>query len=133
VYAISDAGRQALREWLDTPGRGPVLEFEALVQVAFGDQGSREQLLRTLRSIREQAEAHRAQAREQASGYAPSGGPFPDRLPVIALTGKLLLEQAELLGRWAAWAEHEVETWSGVTPTTGAQVPSHAFTPGWLA
>jgi DNA-binding PadR family transcriptional regulator len=56
VYAITDRGREALQAWLDRPGSGPLQEFEALVQVAFADQGSREQLPRTLRSIREQAE-----------------------------------------------------------------------------
>lgn len=33
------------------------------------------------------------------------------------------LEWVELLCRWAAWAEEEVETWAGVTPETGARVP----------
>lgn len=50
---------------------------------------------------------------------------------MIALTGKLLIEQAELLARWAGWAEAEVVHWSGVTPETGAVVPEHAFRTGW--
>jgi PadR family transcriptional regulator, regulatory protein AphA len=127
VYSITDAGRVALRAWLDRPGTGPVQEFEALVQVAFGDQGSRAQLLRTLRSIRERAEAQRDEARQRVREYVDSGGPFPERLPVIALTGKLLLEQAELLARWSAWAEAEVSTWQGTDVASGARVPPDAF------
>src|ERR1700749_4136991 len=34
VYAITDAGRTALREWLDVPGAGMRMEFEALIKVA---------------------------------------------------------------------------------------------------
>ena len=47
-YTITDQGRVALQQWLDTPASGPQLQFEALVQVAFADHGSREQLVRTL-------------------------------------------------------------------------------------
>lgn len=129
VYTITEAGRAALRAWLDHPGAGPSLEFEALVQVAFADRGDHAQLLRTLRSVRTHAEAHRARARARIREYVETGGPFPERMPVIALTGKLLLEHAELVARWAAWAEAEVEQWGGVDLTSGARVPPDAFTP----
>lgn len=127
VYAITPAGRQALDEWLGRPGAGPALEFEALIQVAFADLGSRDQLLATLRSIRSCADDQRREAEDRMREYAETGGPFPERLPVIALTGKLLLEYSELVARWAAWAEAEVETWSGVRPTDGASVPGNVF------
>lgn len=131
VYTITDEGWAALRTWLDEPAAGPTLEFEALVKVAFADHGDRGQLLATLRRIRAGAEARRDEARGRMAEYADGGGPFPQRLPVIALTGQLLHEQAELLARWAAWAEGEVCGWSGVTPQTGARVPEHAFDAGW--
>ena len=127
VYTITPRGREALREWLDQPGAGPQLEFEALLQVAFADYGTKEQLLRILGTIREQAEAQRREALGRAREYAETGGPFPDRLPIIALVGKFLLEQTELVARWAAWAEQEVATWPGLTPAEGAQVPEDAF------
>ncbi len=131
VYAITDAGRTALRDWLGEPGAGMKVEFEALIKVAFADHGDREQLLAVLRAIRADAEAQRFQVIARMTDYAGSGGPFPDRLPVIALTGKLLMEQAEVLVRWAEWAEDAVAGWSGVTPATGATVPADAFTPDW--
>ena len=65
------------------------------------------------------------------AALATTGGPFPDRLPVIGLAGKLVAEQAELLARWAEWAEAEISRWEGVTPDTGAQMPPGAFEPGW--
>jgi DNA-binding PadR family transcriptional regulator len=127
VYAITPAGRRMLRRWLDRPGAGPVLEFEALVQVAFADQGTREQLLRTLGSIKQQAEARRAEALTRAREYAENGGPFPERLPVIAHTGKLLLEYVDHVARWAEWAEAEVQTWSGLTPEDSARLVDQVF------
>jgi DNA-binding PadR family transcriptional regulator len=57
VYAITEAGRGALQGWLDQPGAGPVLEFEALAQIAFADLGTRDQLLRIARAVRSDAEA----------------------------------------------------------------------------
>ena len=127
VYAITPEGRRALSGWLDHPGAGPVLEFEALVQVAFADQGTREQLLRTLGAIRQQAEARRDEAGARAREYADTGGPFPERLPVIALTGRFLLEYTELVARWAEWAEAEVRTWSGMTPEDGERLVEDVF------
>jgi DNA-binding PadR family transcriptional regulator len=131
VYSITQAGRQALRNWLDTPGRGPTLEFEALVQVAFADQGDRDQLLRNLRAIRDAAETRRTEALERGREYVQTGGRFPDRLAVIALTGKLLLEQTELLVRWSAWAQAEVEIWPERAGIEGWHVPVGAFELGW--
>ncbi|MEV5827509.1 hypothetical protein AB0L25_18250 [Spirillospora sp. NPDC052242] len=100
-----------------------MLEFEALVKVAFADQGDLDGLRTVLRGIREDAERRAARTAE----YAEEGGPHPDRLPVIALTARLLREQDAALLRWAEWAEAEVARWDGVTPRTGARVPPDAF------
>lgn len=129
VYAITGAGRAALREWLDRPTAGPRLEFEAMLQVAFADLGDREQLLRTLAAVRADAEARRAQAVDQVGSYLADGGPYPERLPVIALVAKFFSEHAELVARWAAWAEDAVRDWDDVRPP-GATVPAGAFDVG---
>ena len=130
-YAITTAGRAALRDWLDEPGCAMSTEFEALMQVAFADHGDRTQLLRTLGTIRADGAARLAEVHPRGEAYVEVGGPFPDRLPVIALINKFLLEQAELLERWAGWAESVVTEWPGVTPETGATVPPEAFSTGW--
>jgi hypothetical protein len=65
--------------------------------------------------------------------YKTTGGPFPDRLPIAAITGKLLMGQYEAVLRWARWAEDAVGEWTGVTPATGATVPPCAFASGWPA
>lgn len=59
VYAITEDGREALRRWLDRPGASPKLEFEALLQVAFADQGSKEQLVTLLEAIHADARPSR--------------------------------------------------------------------------
>ena len=126
VYTITDQGRAALRAWLDQPTAGPRLEFEAMLQVAFADHGSREQLLKNLQAIRAEADQRRNLALVRARDYVETGGPFPERLPVIALTGKFFVEFADLLARWAAWGEQAVTAWDDVHPA-GAMVPDGAF------
>ena len=132
VYRITPAGRAALDEWLSRPGGGPVLEFEAMVQIAFADVGTKEQLLATLAAVREHAERFRELALSRAAEYAETGGPYPERLHVIGLTGKLLLEWTDLLARWAAWAEREAHAMPTIQSGRGVPPPSGAFELGGL-
>jgi PadR family transcriptional regulator, regulatory protein AphA len=133
VYEITEAGRAALREWLDSPATGMRMEFEAMIKVAFADAGDLGQLRATVREIRADAEARLAEILDRAEEYATTGGPFPDRLPVAAITGKLLMGQHEAVIHWARWAEDALSDWTGVTPATGATIPSDAFSAGWTA
>jgi hypothetical protein len=59
---------------------------------------------------------------------ATTGGPFPDRLPIVAITGKLLMGQYQAV---VQWAEDAIGEWTGVTPATGATVPPYTFTSEW--
>lgn len=111
VYAITDEGRNALETWLAEPGKGPLVEFEGLVKVLFAEQAGKEQLLATLGSIRTEAERTQQHHAELAADLAETGGPFPERLHVNALVFKFMWDQAEMLLRWAGWAEQEVAGW----------------------
>ena len=55
--------------------------------------------------------------------------PFPSRLPVIALLTKFFSVFADMLERWAAWAEAEVDGWERTGPGE-ATVPKSAWEPG---
>jgi PadR family transcriptional regulator, regulatory protein AphA len=131
VYEITDAGRTALRDWLDTPAAGMRMEFEAMIKVAFADAGDVTQLRSTVREILADAEARLTEILHRSTQYATTGGPFPGRLPVVAITGKLLMGQYEALVRWARWAEDSIDEWTGVTPAAGATVPRYSFASGW--
>jgi DNA-binding PadR family transcriptional regulator len=127
TYGITAKGRRALRRWLAQPGAGPATEFEGLLKVAFADHGSIEGLRTNLRAIRQVAEADVADTERRFSEYAETGGPFPDRLPVIALAAEYFRLQSEALLRWADWAERATREWTGVTIDAGAQIPADAF------
>jgi PadR family transcriptional regulator AphA len=121
VYTITPKGRAALRRWLSGPSAPAAMEFEAMMKVFFAEQGSKDQLLATLRAIAAEADAvdrHlRALARENVEG-AP---PFPERLHVLALTFRFHLEYAALVRRWAAWAEARVAQWTDTAPSPTKQ------------
>jgi PadR family transcriptional regulator, regulatory protein AphA len=127
TYGITAKGRRALRGWLEQPGAGPVAEFEGLLKVAFADHGSIEGLRAQLHAIREFAEADVADAERRFTEYAETGGPFPDRLPVIALAAEQFRLRSEALLRWVEWAENATSDWTGVTLDDGATVPPDAF------
>lgn len=111
VYAITDEGRKALRRWLDEPGQPPLVEFEGVLKVLFAEQGTKQQLLATLRSIREQAQRTRDEHAALADDLSRTGGPFPDRLHVNELVFRFMWEQTDTVIRWATWAEQQVADW----------------------
>ena len=106
-YAITDAGRAALRAWLSEPSVPRSTEFEGMVKVFFADAGDLDQLRATLEQI-----ADEALARVGALGsFATSPLPFPERRHISALTLPLALEQELAVLRWARWALAQVATW----------------------
>lgn len=127
VYAITEAGREALGRWLSQPGASPTIEFEALLKVAFADQGSLAGLRTNLAAIRADAVRELSEVEARKREYAETGGPYPERLPVIALAIRYFQEQAEARLRWVEWTEAAVGAWEGVTVMSGAEVPADAF------
>lgn len=130
VYSITPRGRAALRRWLAQPSAPPQFESEALVRAMFAEQGTKEDLLNTLVGLREYAETLYADQVAQANDYLRTGGPFPERLHVIALTGRFILDYVALLERWASWAEDQVRTWPDVQPVEIVPVATEVFRVG---
>ena len=114
TYAITARGRRALKAWLGTPGAGPVLEFEALLKVAFADAADLDALRTNLRAIDAYADDRVAYVKTRLAEYDDTGGPFPQRLHIIRLLARQQLEQATALSRWAKWALGEVDGWESV-------------------
>lgn len=122
-YAITDAGRAALQEWLATAPAEPQLEVEVLMRLMFADQAGPEQVLGALASTRTTMEKVRDGGTAQIVDYLETGGPFPQRLHIIALMTAFYVEFVDLVARWTAVAEAEVATWPstkdvGLTPGT---------------
>jgi DNA-binding PadR family transcriptional regulator len=127
VYTITANGRRALAEWLEEPSEFPQFQSEALLRATFADAGTKDALLDTLRGLRTQGETLRHQFATQAADYVATGGPFPQRLHLIALIGRFLGDYAQLLESWAAWAEEQVTHWPATGPANAVPIPDEVF------
>ena len=111
VYTITSDGRRALTRWLGQPAQGPVLECEALLKVFFAEHGSRDELIRRLEELREWAQERMAEDARIAERYLDGDGPFPERLPILTLTGGYSWELAGMTLRWAEESLATVRRW----------------------
>jgi len=119
VYAITAAGRKALRRWLDEEPAPPALEMEAMVKVFFADAGSLEQLRATLQSIVDTADARIAELRSMIEGSMAKPYEFEKRWPINALALRFSLDDEESKARWARWALEQTSTWNSPTDAAG--------------
>ena len=111
VYAITPAGRDALRAWVGRPGAGPALEFEQLLQVFFSENGSTRDLRNTLAASAEWAAERNRHNIAVAREYAAGAGAFPGRAAQDALVAACLTGFWDAIATWAAWAQEVVADW----------------------
>jgi DNA-binding PadR family transcriptional regulator len=111
VYTITDAGRQALCDWVAKPAGIFQMEFEAMLKIFFADQGSKADLLANITAVRDAAEAELEHGKTFAREYLADGGPFPNRLHIIALVVSLYEELLNATHEWAEEALDQVQDW----------------------
>jgi DNA-binding PadR family transcriptional regulator len=111
IYSITAAGRAVLSEWLASPSGRQRYESEAALKVLFGENGSREDMLATIRALREDATSALAHWQAIADRYAAGEGEYPDRFALSGLIARLLGEQQAATLRWADWAERVISRW----------------------
>ena len=112
IYAVTTAGRAALAAWLASPSAHQRYESEALLKVFFAENGTQEDLLASIRSIREEALAAIEHFQRVTDPYEQGDGRHPERFALSALAARLLAEQQATTARWAAWAEQVVSNWT---------------------
>jgi PadR family transcriptional regulator AphA len=111
VYRITAKGRRALAEWLRTPGTGPTLECEQLLQVFFAENGRKSDTLATLAATERWARERSAESFRVGLEYVQGDGPFPERGAQLDLTARFLTDFYAFVGEWARWASSVVELW----------------------
>jgi DNA-binding PadR family transcriptional regulator len=111
VYSITDRGREALQEWLATPPAATRVESEAQLRLLYANYGSKDDLLRTIQTIENEARRTIDHYARLGTEYAHGEGLFPDRIHVNALVASLSIEQARATVRWARQSRSAVEAW----------------------
>ncbi len=121
VYEITEVGREAMAEWVETRTDPPRIEVEALLRVLFADHGEPEHLLRALDELRQDIAEHHEAIVDLMGSYLDGGHPFPDRTHLSVLFATFQLELFRTIERWIAFARDEVDDWPstrdlGMTP-----------------
>src|SRR5262245_43096502 len=111
IYSITETGRAALADWLALPSSHQRYESEGLLKVLFAENGTKDDLLATIRGIREDAVAMVDHFLQFADVYEAGDGEYPERFDLSALAARLLCEQQTATARWANWAEEVVSGW----------------------
>lgn len=111
VYAITPAGRRALRAWMPEPSAGPVIEFEGLLHVFFAEHGTKADVLAAIDAAHDWVDRLYEESAGINRSYLEGEGAFPERLPWLVLCGRFLLEMVDAVDRWATWASETVEAW----------------------
>jgi DNA-binding PadR family transcriptional regulator len=115
VYEITDAGREALRRWLDEPSVPRTSDFEAMLKVFFADGGSLQQLAARLDEV-ETTTAERLRALTAMAETALAGTTaFPERRHISALSIRSQFVQEVALLEWARWARAQIRAWRSTT------------------
>jgi DNA-binding PadR family transcriptional regulator len=110
-YTITAKGRRALAAWLQTPGEGPVLEFEQLLKIGFADSGSKADIVVNLEAARAWVLAQNEENLATARAYLEGRSAFPERAALNQLTGMFLAELYATVARWVDWATTLVDAW----------------------
>jgi hypothetical protein len=111
IYSITDGGRAALAEWLASHSARQRFECEALVKVLFAENGTRDDMLASIRALALDATDVIRHFLEIADRYAAGEGAYPWRFGLTGLSARLLMEQQAATLRWASWAEKVVAGW----------------------
>ena len=115
LYAITDQGRAALRDWLDEAPAAPSLEFEGMIKVFFSDGGSLDQLRATLASIAETSEARLVELQAKVDENIKGDVAFPERLPINTIGLRFVLDHERSIAVWARWALEQIAVWRSPT------------------
>ena len=110
-YTITSNGRRALENWLQEPGKGPVLEFEQLLKIHFADSGTKADVLANLAATRSWVTEQNKENLATARAYLEGRGAFPERAALNLLGGRFLTDFYLTVARWVDWASQIVETW----------------------
>ena len=122
-YAISPSGRSVLSRWVGEPGSGVFFESEGALKVLFAENGTKEQLLATIDSMRSHALATLDRRARVFDEVVRDGPPYPDRIHQSALIFDLVDRLTSAVVEWADFAAARVDGWSSLAPdrTTRAE------------
>jgi hypothetical protein len=105
-----------LSQWLEQPGGGVSFESEGALKILFAENGTKEQLLATIDSMRADALAQLERRAGVFDDVVRGGPPYPDRIHQSVLVFELVHRLHSAVVEWADFAETRVRHWPAIAP-----------------
>lgn len=111
VYSITEAGRQALRQWLSSPIAPFSMDFEAMLRVFVAPLGTKRELIATLEQVRNDTREMLQFAGEVKQEFADGINVTQDQAHIRALAVDFFVSLLNTVHDWAERTMSEVESW----------------------
>ncbi len=121
IYAITDDGEAALRDWVRRPSAPPELEAEIALRVSFADTVEPSDLLAALAASSDLAIDSLAAHREAIADWLDSGFRFPEHAHVSALVATLPVFTRLAVRDWSRWVAKQVLAWEDMDASDDKQ------------
>jgi PadR family transcriptional regulator, regulatory protein AphA len=116
VYSITEAGRQALREWLATPVSPFAMDFEAMIRLFIAPLGTKQQLEATLEQVRRDAQEMLAFSGAVKQEFLEGRAVLQDQVYLRALAVDFFISLLNTVDGWAERTLVEVQGWKDLSP-----------------
>jgi DNA-binding PadR family transcriptional regulator len=91
IYEITDAGRDALKDWLEAPAAAASIEHESMLKLALTDFSSQDLVLERIQEIEQQVQDAHSRKQFIVDGVAKNGFRVPEQ-SVQAIFGLLSMQ-----------------------------------------
>jgi PadR family transcriptional regulator, regulatory protein AphA len=116
VYSITEAGRQILREWLDTPVSPFAMDFEAMIRLFIAPLGTKEQIVATLEQVRTDAQDMLRFGGAVKLEFVEGRAALQDQVYIRALAVDFFVSLLNTVDGWAERTLSEIEGWEDLSP-----------------
>jgi PadR family transcriptional regulator, regulatory protein AphA len=116
VYSITEAGRQTLREWLDTPVSPFAMDFEAMLRLFIAPLGTKEQLAATLEQVRDDAQEMLRFGGAVKQEFLDGRAVLQDQVYLRALAVDFFISLLNTVDGWAERTLTEIQGWEDLSP-----------------
>ena len=116
IYSITRAGRQRLRQWLDTPVSPFAMDFEAMIRLFIAPLGTKEQIVATLEQVRGDAEDMLRFAGAVRQEFLEGRAVLQDQVYIRALAVDFFVSLLHTVDGWAERTLGEIARWQDLSP-----------------
>ena len=117
VYSITEAGKEALREWLGTPISPFSMDFEAMLRLFVVPLGTKDDIMGTLKQVHADTHEMLEFAGKVKQEFIDGINVTQDQVYIRALVVDFFISLLNTVEAWAERTLAEIETWDDLLPS----------------